>query len=121
MLFQRKQLLQLGSKLRFVAAQFLGLLTDDIWLANARHANAMARRLADRIGGLSGVDIRQPVQSNAVFVSLDPGQIESLQQDWTFGIWDPAEHVVRLMAAFDTAEEDVDDFAAAIAAEAGQP
>jgi threonine aldolase len=115
-LFQRKQLLQLGSKLRFVAAQFLGLLGGGIWLANARHANAMAQRLADRIGNLPGVNIRQPVQSNAVFVSLDPGQIESLQQDWTFGIWDPAEHVVRLMAAFDTTEEDVDDFAAAIAA-----
>ena len=120
-LFQRKQLLQLGSKLRFVAAQFLGLLTDDIWLANARRANAMAQRLADRITGLPGVDIRQPVQSNAVFVSLDPGQIESLQQDWAFGIWDPDEHVVRLMAAFDTTEEDVDDFAEAIAAAARQP
>jgi threonine aldolase len=120
-LLQRKQLLQLGSKLRFVAAQFLGLLTDDIWLANARHANAMAQRLADRLVGLPGVDILQPVQSNAVFVALDPGQIESLQQDWTFSMWDPAGHVVRLMAAFDTTEDDVDDFAVAIAATAGKP
>jgi threonine aldolase len=114
--FQRKQLLQLGSKMRFIGAQFLGLLADDLWLANARHANAMATRLADHIGGLPGVDIRQPVESNAVFVALDPGHIETLQEDWTFGLWDQAEHVVRLMAAFDTTSGDVDDFAAAIAA-----
>jgi threonine aldolase len=118
--FQRKQLLQLGSKMRFIGAQFLGLLAGDLWLANARHANAMARRLADRIGGLPGVDIRQPVESNAVFVALDPGHTETLQEDWTFGVWDHAEHVVRLMAAFDTTEDDVDDFAAAIAAVAGR-
>jgi threonine aldolase len=120
-LFQRKQLTQLGSKVRFVAAQFLGLLTDDLWLANARHANAMARRLADRLGGLPGVDIRQPVDANAVFVSLDPAWTQSLQQDWTFGVWDRAENMVRLMTAFDTTEDDVDDFAAAIAAVAGRP
>jgi threonine aldolase len=119
--FQRKQLMQLGSKVRFVAAQFTGLLTDDLWLSNARHANAMARRLADRIGDLPGVDIRQPVDANAVFVSLAPAWIESLQQDWTFGVWDRGEHVVRLMTAFDTTGDDVDDFAAAIAAAAGLP
>jgi threonine aldolase len=119
--FQRKQLMQLGSKGRFVAAQFAGLLADDLWLDNARHANAMARRLADRVGCLPGVDIRQPVEANAVFVSLDPGWIESLRQDWTFGVWNRDEHLVRLMTAFDTTEDDVDDFAAAIAAVAGRP
>jgi threonine aldolase len=118
--FHRKQLLQLGSKLRFVAAQFLGLLTDDVWLENARHANAMARRLADRIGGLPGVEIRQPVEANALFVSLGPDHIETLQQDWTFAMWEKAESIVRLMTAFDTTEEDVDEFAAAIAAVAGR-
>jgi threonine aldolase len=119
--FQRKQLMQLGSKVRFAAAQFAGLLTDDLWLENARHANAMARRLADRIGGLPGVDIRQPVEANAIFVSLDPAWIDALQQDWTFGVWDRAEHLVRLMTAFDTTEDDVDEFAAAIAGVAGRP
>lgn len=119
--FQRKQLMQLGSKVRFVAAQFTGLLTDDLWLRNARHANAMARRLASRIQGLPGVDIRHPVDANAVFASLDPAWIESLRQDWTFAAWDRDEHLVRLMTAFDTTEGDVDDFAAAIAAVAGQP
>jgi threonine aldolase len=115
-LFHRKQLLQLGSKMRFVAAQFLGLLEDDLWLSNARHSNAMAQRLADRIDGIAGAKIAQPVESNAVFVALQPGQIATLQQDWHFHEWDGDEHVVRLMTAFDTTQEHVDALAAAIAA-----
>ena len=116
--FHRKQLLQLGSKMRFVAAQFTALLDDDLWLLNASHANTMARRLADRIAALPGVEIRQPVESNVVFAALDPRHIPSLQRDWHFHVWDEPEHVVRLMAAFDTTEADVDAFAAAIAAAA---
>ena len=115
-LFHRKQLLQLGSKMRFLAAQFVGLLQDDVWLHNAQHSNAMAQRLADHLDGIPGAKIAQPVESNAVFVALDPGQIETLQRDWHFHVWDESEHVVRLMTAFDTTPEDVDEFAAAIAA-----
>jgi threonine aldolase len=116
--FHRKQLLQLGSKMRFLAAQFAGLLDDDRWLLNASHANTMARRLADRITGLPGVQIRQQVESNAVFASLDPRDIAALQEAWHFYVWDEQEHVVRLMTAFDTTEDDVDELAAAIAAAA---
>jgi threonine aldolase len=118
--FHRKQLMQLGSKMRFVAAQFAGLLADDLWLRNARHANAMASRLAGRIRGLPGVRISQQVESNAVFASLDPARIAALQRDWPFHVWDEREHVVRLMTAFDTTEDDVDEFAAAIAATSGR-
>ena len=114
--FQRKQLLQLGSKLRFVAAQFLGLLQDQVWLRNASHANAMAQLLASRIDGLPGLRIRQPVDSNAVFVSLDPRHIRMLQREWHFDVWDQREHVIRLMAAFDTQESDVAAIADAIRA-----
>src|SRR5215472_2760208 len=85
--YHRKQLLQRGSKMRFVAAQFSALLADDLWLRNASHANTMARRLADRIVGLPGVDIRQPVESNAVFAALDPRDIPPLQEDWRFHVW----------------------------------
>jgi threonine aldolase len=114
--FHRKQLLQLGSKMRFVAAQFAGLLDDDLWLLNASHANTMARRLADRISGLPGVRICQPVESNAVFAALDPRHIPALQDEWHFHVWDERENVVRLMTAFNTTEADVDALAAALAA-----
>ena len=112
--YHRKQQMQLGSKMRFLAAQFSALLQDKLWLRSAQHANAMARRLADRIADIDGVTIRYPVQSNAVFASLDPGRIAQLQRVWTFLVWSEAENVVRWMTAFDTAEEDVDAFADAI-------
>ncbi len=113
--FLRKQQMQLASKMRFLSAQFDALLTGDLWLRNAAHANAMARRLADRIAGLPGVSLRYPVESNAVFAALPPAQIAELQPGWDFYIRHPAEHVVRWMTSFSTSEADVDEFAAAIA------
>jgi threonine aldolase len=112
--FQRKQQMQLASKMRYLAAQFGALLEDQLWLRNARHANAMARRLADGAAGIPGVGLRYPVESNGVFATLDPALIEPLQREWKFYVWDAAEHVVRWMAAFDTSAEDVDAFLAAI-------
>jgi threonine aldolase len=103
-------MLQLTSKLRFVAAQFTALLHDDLWRANATHANAMARRLADGAATLNGVEIIHPVQANAVFARLSQRHIEALQQNWTFHVWDEEERVVRWMSAFDTTEADVDTF-----------
>jgi threonine aldolase len=114
--FQRKQQMQLGSKMRFTAAQFSALLEDKLWLRSAQHANAMAKRLADGVAGLPGVSVTYPVQSNAVFAALSPDRIEALQQDWTFYTWSEADSVVRWMTAFDTTEEDIDAFVAAIAA-----
>ena len=112
--FQRKQLLQLASKMRFLAAQFAGLLEDQTWLRNAAHSNLMARRLAAGLGDLPRVSVCQAVQSNAVFADLDPRIIGSLQQDWGFYVWDDQRNTVRLMTAFDTAADDVDSFLASI-------
>ncbi len=112
--FYRKQQMQLGSKMRFLATQFTALLDGDLWLRNARHANAMARRLAAALDGVPGFTVCQPVQSNAVFASLPAERIGELQRDWTFYTWDERECVVRLMTAFDTTEDDVDGLAAAI-------
>ena len=112
--FLRKQQMQLASKMRYLAAQFLGLLEDRLWLRNAAHANLMARRLADGVHGVPGLELRQAVESNAVFVSLEPAQIERLQTEWEFHVWDEPTHVVRWMTAFDTTETDVDAFVAAV-------
>src|SRR6202035_3764467 len=97
-----KQQMQLASKMRFLAAQFLGLLADDVWLQNARQANAMARRLADGVHGIPGIELRQPVESNAVFAAMDPRDIVPLQRRWGFHVWNEQDHVVRWMTAFDT-------------------
>jgi threonine aldolase len=112
--YQRKQLAQHTSKMRFVAAQFDALLAGDLWHANAAHANAMARRLAEGVDGVDGVDIVRPVQANAVFARLDPRHIAALQQEWFFHVWDEHGSVVRWMTAFDTTESDVDAFVSAI-------
>jgi threonine aldolase len=117
--FQRKQQMQLASKMRFVAAQFSALLQEQLWLQNAEHANAMARRLADGVAGVPGVRLHQKVESNGVFAALDPALIDPLRREWSFQVWDERERVVRWMAAFDTTEDDVDAFVAAIRAAAG--
>jgi threonine aldolase len=106
--YLRKQQMQLISKMRYLSAQFLALLDDDLWLQNASHANAMARRLADGIRDVPGVKLWQPVESNAVFAVLDPAAIESLMREWYFYEWDPREHSVRWMTSFSTAEPEVD-------------
>ena len=59
--------MQLASKMRYVSAQFVALLTDDLWRRNAEHANAMARRLAAGVEGVPGVTVTDTVAANAVF------------------------------------------------------
>lgn len=112
--YLRKQHMQLSSKMRFLAAQFIALLDDELWLRNARHANAMAARLAAGLAGVRGVEVVYPVESDAVFARLDPRHIAELQRDWMFHVWDEPTSVVRWMTAFDTAESDVDAFLADI-------
>jgi threonine aldolase len=115
-MFLRKQQMQLGSKMRFTAAQFLALLDDELWLRSAQHANAMAARLAAGVADIPSIGLRQPVESNVVFATLDPDHIAALQKEWTFYVWDERDNTVRWMTAFDTTEADVDSFLAAIRA-----
>lgn len=113
--FLRKQSMQLASKMRFLAAQFDALLSEDRWLRAARHANAMAQRLAGAVTRIPGVRLTQAVQANGVFAILPPGAAEQLQQRWRFYTWDETTGEVRWMCSWDTTEEDVDAFAADIA------
>jgi threonine aldolase len=119
--FIRKQGMQLSSKMRFVAAQFDALVGTDLWLRSARHANAMARRLGEGLRRIPGVTVTQPVDANAVFAILPPGSIPALQAQAYFYVWDDTRDEVRLMASFDTTEDDVDRFLAAVARHAVTP
>ncbi len=117
--YLRKQQMQLSSKMRFLAAQMDALLTDDLWLRNARHANAMAARLATGVAGVPGVRLAYPADGNGVFAELSADRARALQADWTFHVWSAGGDgrcVVRWMTAFDTTAADVDALVAAVAA-----
>jgi threonine aldolase len=117
--FTRMQLGQLASKTRFLAAQLTALLSDGLWLRNALHANRMARRLADLVEPLDGVELVHPVEANAVFVRLERAAIDRLLSAWPaeqpFYVWDEATGVCRWMCSWDTEPGDVDAFGAAVA------
>jgi threonine aldolase len=116
--YLRKLNMQLASKMRFVSAQLVALLEGDLWLRNARHANAMAQRLRAGVeagladGSIAGVEFTQPTQANGVFAILPEGVADRLRAKFRFYDWDAARREVRWMCSFDTTEDDVDAFVA---------
>ena len=112
--FARKQAMQLASKMRYIAAQFEALLTGDLWLRYAKHANAMTARLLQRIERVPGVTVTRPVRCNAIFATLDRRAIESVQSDFFFYLFDERLPEARWMTHWATTESDVDAFADAI-------
>jgi len=119
-LFTRKQLGQLASKMRFIAAQLEALLSDDLWRRNASNANAMAKRLADAITAIDGIELAYPVEANGVFANLPAPAIDRLREAlpaaMPFYVWDEDAGTVRLMCSWDTTAEDVDGLAEALRA-----
>jgi threonine aldolase len=112
--YVRKQVNQLPSKMRFVAAQFNALLEDDLWISLAEHSNTMGGRLYDATSTIVGVVHAGPPQVNSVFPTLPAPSIRPLQ-DWCFfWDWDVTRGQVRWMTAWDTTAEDVDRFAAGV-------
>jgi threonine aldolase len=114
--YLRKQVTQLPSKMRFLSAQFLAVLDDDLWLRAAGHANAMATELHAAVAGIDGVDAGDAPQVNSVFPLLRPEIVEPLRAWCFFWDWDVTRHQVRWMTAWDTTMEDVRRFAAGAAA-----
>jgi threonine aldolase len=109
--FYRKQGMQLASKMRFIAAQFEALLSGNLWLENARHANAMAQLLKGELDKISQVKIVYEVEANGLFAQIPRAAISKLQERYFFYVWNEAESVVRWMCSWDTTEEDVKEFA----------
>ncbi len=108
--FIRKQGAQLASKMRFIAAQFEALLTDDLWRRNAQHANAMAALFSRNIRDIPRIEIAQPVEANAIFARIPREHIPELQREYFFYVWDETQSIVRWMTSFDTTEDDIMDF-----------
>ncbi|MCX7522915.1 low specificity L-threonine aldolase [Microbacterium sp. STN6] len=118
--YLRKIDMQLASKMRFLSAQLIAIMTDDLWLRSARRANHMAARLRGQLeqlvaeGSIRGLEFTQPTESNAVFATLPEGAADRLRERFRFYDWDASLGEVRWMCSWDTMEGDVDAFVAAI-------
>ena len=108
--YRCKQSGQLSSKMRFTAAQFLGLLENDTWLKNAAHANHCAARLEEGLRRVPGVTIMFPRQANAVFVKMPQKAIEQLRRKWLFYTFIGGG--VRFMCTWDTTLRRVEELIA---------
>ena len=106
----RKQGMQLSSKMRFISAQFEALLSNDLWRRSATQANRMAQLLGSEFEKLPQIKLTQPVETNGVFAIVPAEYIPRLQEKYFFYVWDDEISEVRLMASFDTTEEDIRDF-----------
>lgn len=123
---RRKRAGHLLSKQRFVSAQSLALLDDNLWLRNAAHANAMARRLGDGLAAVPGVHLPAAVEANMAFPVLPAPIAEGLRAaGFVFHDWPSAQAgMVRLVTSFETRAEDVDalvETARALALAGGVP
>jgi threonine aldolase len=110
----RKQHAQLASKMRFLSAQVIAMLEDDLYLRAAAHANAMASLLARSVTAIPGITITRPVQANAVFATLPPALADAVRPDFPFYTWDESTGEVRWMCSWDTTEDDISAFIAAL-------
>ena len=108
--YRVKQAGQLGSKMRFLAAPWLGILAGDTWLRNARHSNHAAHQLAQNLQRKANIDVVFPVEANAVFARMDDQLVRCLQaRGWRFYKFIEPD-VYRLMCSWATTESDIGNF-----------
>lgn len=124
--YRRKQMGQLCSKMRFIAAQFECYLNRNLWKVNAAHSNRMAQLLKSELLKMdvfvqsSDYAILYPVQVNSVFARLPRNVWMALQKRYFFYDWNEEKNEVRWMCSFDTEVEDIHDFVAALREEIGR-
>ena len=108
--------MQLASKMRFIAAQFVAQLEDGLWRETATHANEIAQHLAAAVRDIPGVQLTQPVQANGVFAIIPREITAELAAAYPFYVWNERTNEVRWMCSWDNTEADVAAFAAALSA-----
>ncbi|MGC9325714.1 MAG: threonine aldolase family protein [Desulfomonilia bacterium] len=108
--YRCKQAGQLASKMRFLSAPWIGLLTDDTWMKNARHANRCAGRLEEQLRDIPELRIMFPREANSVFVEMPKNVIAELKdKGWRFYTF-IGDGGARLMCSWDTTDGDIDAF-----------
>ena len=110
LLYYRKQTCQLYSKMRYLSAQFIPYLSENIWLENAQKSNAATQLLAGEMKKIKGIEITQKVESNAIFFILPKDITDKLREHYFFYDWDVSRNEMRLVCSWDTTEKDITDF-----------
>ena len=85
-------------------------MSGDLWKRSAAHSNRMAQLLAGELKKISQVQLTQPVEANGVFAVIPRKYVPQLQKKYFFYVWNEEISEVRLMASFDTTEQDVRGF-----------
>jgi threonine aldolase len=112
--YYRKQSAQLASKMRYLSAQFIPYIEQNIWINNAKLANQQALKLAEILKQYPGVSFTQKVESNALFLTLDRKIVDQLLQKYYFYFWNEANSEIRLVTSWDTTDKDIEEFSTAL-------
>ncbi len=108
--YYRKQTCQLYSKMRYLTAQFIPYLSENLWLENAQRSNAATKLLANEMRKIKSIEITQKVESNAIFFILPKDITDKLREHYFFYDWDASRNEMRLVCSWDTTEKDITDF-----------
>ncbi len=113
--FLHKRSGQLLSKMRFISSQLEAYLSDDVWLRNAHHANAMAKILSEGLDAFSNIELAYPTQSNEVFVHLPRELIDDLNNaGYDINEEELDGKAVRFVTAWNSELKDVEQLLAVI-------
>ncbi len=114
--YRAKQAGQLASKMRFLAAPWVGLLENEVWLRNARRANGIAKRLTEKLREAAHLDPAFPCEANAVFLRLSGDLVAALHaHGWRFYKFIEPD-IYRIMCSWSVTEDDVNEFVTEVAA-----
>ncbi|MCB0393328.1 MAG: aminotransferase class V-fold PLP-dependent enzyme [Bdellovibrionales bacterium] len=111
--FYQKQFFQLAGKSRYVAAQFIAFLENDIWKKYSENCLRLAKKLEEGVRQ-QGIQVTQKVQANTVFAIIPKEKINEVREKFFFYIWDEFTNEVRWMTTWDTTDEMVDSFLSAL-------
>ena len=108
LIYIRKQSAQLASKLRYLSAQFIPYLSNELWLENARHANALALRLAEAMQQYPEIQFTQKIESNQLFFTMPRKAADRLLEKFFFYFWNEDICECRFVTSWDTTEADIE-------------
>jgi threonine aldolase len=109
--YLRKQSAQLASKMRYLSAQFIPYLENNLWLHNALSANHKAARLANILNSYPQINFTQKPETNQLFFTIPPKAARRLAQEYFFYYWNEPAGEVRLVTSWDTTDADIDNLA----------